>query len=312
MDKGYYKKSEYTLLWLHLILKANHKPKEFWFNGKNVRIKRGQFLTGRKVLSNETGINESKIERILNFFEKSEQQIEQQKTNRNRLITILSYNQYNLIKQQIEQPVNNNRTTSEQLVNTTNNEKNDKNENNIKDIGSLKIRKGKKIKEFVNQWNKRKEWYMEKYPNLDYELFFKNIVSWIYNDWNKAKYKRNINLFIQNCLNREKPNYNIKKTKTDYNVSPPGNPSHEKCVLIPVNPKDVLIVDIQVRENKITKKKDFIKQLDLSVKKKYPGKKVKEVVDQNTLNRYNQTKKDIELLEDEIKDLQDELKEIEG
>jgi hypothetical protein len=151
MDKGYYKKSEFVHLWLHLMFKANHKPKEFWFNGKNIKINRGQFITGRKKLSEETGINESKIERILNFFEKSEQQIEQQKSNRNRLITLLNYNVHNKTGQQIEQPVNNQRTTSEQPVNTTNNEKNEKNDNNENkylkiEIENMKIYILKKLK----------------------------------------------------------------------------------------------------------------------------------------------------------------------
>ena len=129
MEKGYYKKSDYIHLWIHILLKANHAPKEFWFNGENIMVNRGQFITGRKKLNDETGISESKIERILNFLEKNEQQIEQQKTNRNRLISILNYGRYQLSEQQIEQPVNNQRTTSEQPVNTNNNYNNKNNEN---------------------------------------------------------------------------------------------------------------------------------------------------------------------------------------
>ena len=130
MKKGWYKKSDHFRLWIHLLLKANHKPNEFWFNGKNTIVKRGQFITGRKTLAIEIGISESKIERILNHFEKSEQQIEQLKTNRNRLITITNYNQYQTTEQQSEQPVNNKRTTSEQPVNTNNNVNNVNNVNN--------------------------------------------------------------------------------------------------------------------------------------------------------------------------------------
>jgi len=134
MKKGWYKKSEYFHLWHHLLYKASHSGYEFYFNGKNMTLKPGQFVTGRKALNLETGINESKIERILNFFEKNEHQIEQQKTNKNRLITILKWNLYQnqkLVEHQNEQQVNNKRTTSEQQVNTYKNEKNIKNENNI-------------------------------------------------------------------------------------------------------------------------------------------------------------------------------------
>lgn len=125
-EKGWYCKSQYVHLWIHLILKANHKNKEFWFNGQNILVKRGQVVTGRKQLSLETGISESQIQRILKCFE-SEQQIEQQTNNRNRLITILNYDTY----QKIEQPMHNNGTTSEQQQDTNKNEDNNKNDKSI-------------------------------------------------------------------------------------------------------------------------------------------------------------------------------------
>lgn len=123
--KGWYLDSHYVHLWLHLLINSNHSRKEFLFNGKIHVCERGQFLTGRNKLSQETGINSSKIERILKCFE-SEHQIEQQKTNKNRLITILNYNEYQDSEQQSEQQVNNKRTTSEQQVNTNNNNNNNK------------------------------------------------------------------------------------------------------------------------------------------------------------------------------------------
>jgi len=98
--------------------------------GKPIKCKPGQFTTGRKQLSEETGISESKIERILSNFEKIEQQIEQQKTSVNRLISILNWQDYQSIEQQIEQQVNSDRTTSGQRVNTLKELKNDKNVKN--------------------------------------------------------------------------------------------------------------------------------------------------------------------------------------
>lgn len=134
-NKGWFKKSDYVHLWIYILIQATHKQTEFFFNGENMILRPGQFVTGRKIINSDTGINESKIERILTFFEKNEQQIEQLKTNRNRLITVVSWEQYQQVEQQIEQPVNNKRTTSEQPVNTYkndnnyNNEKNEKNNN---------------------------------------------------------------------------------------------------------------------------------------------------------------------------------------
>lgn len=104
MEKSYYDKdSEKVHLWLHIILKANHKPREERLGGKNIICKSGQFTTGRRQLSEETGIEQQKIERMLNYFEKTEQQIVQQKTNTNRLISILNWEIYQIDEQQSEQ-----------------------------------------------------------------------------------------------------------------------------------------------------------------------------------------------------------------
>ena len=106
MNKAWYKKAEYTLLWVHILFKASHTEHEFWMNGKSVKLKPGQFVTGRKMLASETGVNESKVERILKTFE-NEQQIEQQKTSKNRMITVLNWGSYQKSEQHIEQQANN-------------------------------------------------------------------------------------------------------------------------------------------------------------------------------------------------------------
>lgn len=128
-EKGYYRESEYVHLWVHLIMEATYQEKEFLFNNRIQYLKPGQFITGRKALAKKTGINESKVERILKCFE-IEQQIEQQTNNKFRIITIRNWSEYQQSEQQIEQPVNNQWTTSEQPVNTTNKENKDNKEKN--------------------------------------------------------------------------------------------------------------------------------------------------------------------------------------
>lgn len=118
-EKVFYRKdSEKVHLWIHLLICANRDEREELLGGKPIKCNSGQFTTGRKQLSEATGINESKIERILTYFEKIEQQIEQQKTSTNRLISILNWSEYQQTEQQTEQQVNNDRTASEQRVNT--------------------------------------------------------------------------------------------------------------------------------------------------------------------------------------------------
>ena len=138
-EKAFYSKdSEKVHLWVHLLMSANHAGKEELLGGKPFFCASGQFTTGRKQLSSETGISESKIERILTYFEKIEQQIEQQKTSTNRLISILNWDKYQINEQPIKQRVNNKRTTSEQRVNTLKEYKEDEESNdnslNLKDL----------------------------------------------------------------------------------------------------------------------------------------------------------------------------------
>lgn len=93
VDKGYYKKSQYVHLWLHLLLSANHKAKEFMWNNQIILIKEGQLITGRKQLSEDTGIPEGTVRDILEFLE-TQHQIHQQKTTKYRLITIVKWEDY--------------------------------------------------------------------------------------------------------------------------------------------------------------------------------------------------------------------------
>lgn len=84
-----------------------------------VKVKRGQLLTGRVTLSRQIGEQQNKVERILKVFENAHQ-IEQQTTNKYRLITIVNYDLYQDNGQQIGQQMNNKRTTDEQQMNTNN------------------------------------------------------------------------------------------------------------------------------------------------------------------------------------------------
>ena len=126
------KDADYLAVWIYLLLNATHKEVSAIFKGKKILLIPGQLITGRKSISDDLSISESKIYRILNDF-KSEQQIEQQTSNKNSLITILKWNEYQNNEQQDEQQMNNKRTASEQQVNTNKNERNKEyiNNNNI-------------------------------------------------------------------------------------------------------------------------------------------------------------------------------------
>ena len=120
LQKSFMQDTCYLSIWVHLLLLANHT--ERFVNG--IKIERGSFLTSRKVLSTKTGIEESKIERILLYLE-NEQQIKQQKTNKYRIISIINYDRY----QKSNNKLNNNKqqkTTKQQQKTQLNNDNNEK------------------------------------------------------------------------------------------------------------------------------------------------------------------------------------------
>lgn len=124
------KDADHLAVWMYLLLNATHAEYPALFKGQKIMLAPGQLITGRKSIADKLAINESKVTRILDAF-KSEHQIEQQTSNKNRLISILNWDFYQSSEQQDELQMNNNRTTSEQQVNTNKNIKNIKNEKNV-------------------------------------------------------------------------------------------------------------------------------------------------------------------------------------
>ena len=94
-DKGH--------LWITLLLMANHKVREEMFGGKPIKCQPGQFTIGTKQLAKKTGINQSKVRRVLDFFKETEQQIDVQTSNKNSLITIKNWDLYQITETSGEQ-----------------------------------------------------------------------------------------------------------------------------------------------------------------------------------------------------------------
>lgn len=134
------KDAEYYAVWNYLLLNATHTEYDAIFKGGRITLKPGQLITGRKAIAEKFNISESKVQRVLKTFE-NEQQIEQQTTNKNRLITIINWKDYQSGEQQNEQLLNNNRTTSEQQLNTNKNVKNVKNNSSINNVEFSTIEK---------------------------------------------------------------------------------------------------------------------------------------------------------------------------
>ena len=121
-------------LWVTLLFEANHKATRKIYKGQIIDVLPGQLLTGRKYLSKISGISESTIEKYLKWFE-SEQQIAQQTSSQNRLITILNWDKYQGNGTKLDSPSDNKKTTKyttkRQQKDTPKNVYNDKNVKNV-------------------------------------------------------------------------------------------------------------------------------------------------------------------------------------
>lgn len=109
--------SDYFRVWVHLLLNATHTDRKTYFNGKTIILKPGQLVTGRKKIAQKTGVQESKVKRILKVF-KTAQQIDQLVTNRGSLISILQWDKYQIDDQQNDQQMTNKWTTDDQQMTT--------------------------------------------------------------------------------------------------------------------------------------------------------------------------------------------------
>lgn len=127
----WYNDSKMVHLFLHLLLFANHKDGNF----QGTNVKRGQVITGRHKLSASTGMSEQNIRTCLIKLE-STNEITIETTNKNSLITLVNYNSYQNIGENLDQSTNgltNHQPSKQPTINqplTTN--KNDKNEEEIK------------------------------------------------------------------------------------------------------------------------------------------------------------------------------------
>jgi len=108
------KDTDHLALWVFLLAEAAIEPTEAVLGGKKMVLQPGQLTTGRKQLSQKTGINEYKIERTLNCFENAHL-IAQQKTNKNRLISILSWDERQQAAHQNAQQMHNKMHTLEEV-----------------------------------------------------------------------------------------------------------------------------------------------------------------------------------------------------
>ena len=97
------KDTDHLAVWIYLLLNATFTDEtSIIFGGKRMYLRPGDIVTGRRKISVELDINESKVQRILKEFEDNEM-IEQRSDRQKRVISMLNWSEY----QKSEQRVNN-------------------------------------------------------------------------------------------------------------------------------------------------------------------------------------------------------------
>lgn len=143
------KDSDYLAVWIYLLLNATHKEYDALFKGKRITLQKGQLITGTISISKKMNINKDKVQRILKSFE-NDKQITQQTSNKNRLISIINWNEYQDIdKQNDKQVINKCETTDKQLI-TNKNVKNIKNDKNVVVVSDSCVDDLQEIIDFYN------------------------------------------------------------------------------------------------------------------------------------------------------------------
>lgn len=141
------------MVWCWCLMKASHDPHKFPFNGQDLDIKEGQFVTGIEKAVKEIPTNTQQKHRTALTYLKSTNRITIKTTNKFSIITIVNWEKYqtkDLITSKITSKLTNEQQTNNKPVTTYKNVKNEKNillESFSNEKGVLKVKK-KKMKKY--------------------------------------------------------------------------------------------------------------------------------------------------------------------
>ena len=127
LQSSCFQDAELLKLWLWCLMRANHKDREIIHGGQLVRLKRGQFITGRYVATKELNMTTMKYRGRIALLAKM-LQISLKVTNKYTIITVVNYDLYQTKGKKItnKQPTDNQQITTDNNVNNVNNTTSDK------------------------------------------------------------------------------------------------------------------------------------------------------------------------------------------
>lgn len=114
--------AELLKVWVWCLLRANHKDTEVVHSKQIIKLKRGQFITGRFKASEELRLSPMKFRQRLQLLG-GLGQISIKSTNKYSIITVIKYGDYQDKGKKLtnKQPTNNQQTTTDNNVNNVNN-----------------------------------------------------------------------------------------------------------------------------------------------------------------------------------------------
>ena len=153
-------------LFLHLLLKANHKEKRF----KGIELKVGSIVTSRDLLARETGLTSQQIRTALTKLILTNE-ITSKTSSQGTIIQIVSYEKYQVATNEItnEQPTSNQQST------TNNNVKKEK-----KEI-------------YIPEFSEFLAYAISQVPNVIQQEVKLKYDSWVVNDWKDGNDKKIVN-----------------------------------------------------------------------------------------------------------------------
>ncbi len=125
LDWEWYNDINVSRLFIHCLIRANHKPKKW----RGINIDRGQFWTSVSTLTKETGLSASKIKTSISKLEMTGELASKGQAG-GRMITVLKYNDYQDNSQQVSKPLASQSPALDQPLTTNNNDNNENHDNN--------------------------------------------------------------------------------------------------------------------------------------------------------------------------------------
>lgn len=127
-----FKNDKIFRVFIYLLLSAQHTEGDILVGDTIVHLKVGQWVTGRQVISRDTGLTEQNVRTALSKLEKLGI-LTIKPTTKFSIISITNWSKY---QQDNQQPTNSQPTANQQLT-TNNNVKKEKNDKNEKEISNL-------------------------------------------------------------------------------------------------------------------------------------------------------------------------------